>query len=513
MNDKTLKNKVQTSLGQSLTSIYISLIMFGLPLVVTRGYNNITETKSAFFIILTILFLIVIFIWQGLELIKKKNSIKFECSVLDLSTIVFAMAIFVSSVLSVYQDNVWFGQNSRFQGAIVVFLYVLLYFVISRNYPNRQTFLNYSIIAFSLVCIFGVLNCFGIDLFGFHSNIPDDFKKIFISTIGNINFYSAYCCLLLPLLICGYCLTKTNLSKTIYAISLVIGSFGLMVTGSESFVVGFAVAIIIMSFFMLKNKEILKKYFLSLILILVSALVYRVIYAFADVKFVEISLFLSFVTHPVMLLLLLAICFCCYYSINKNERAVNVIKKVYVIAVITLIVGIIVCFVISNTIGFSPLDKYFKITFYWGTYRGGIWAQCIELIKDFSIKEKFFGIGPESLRYIFNSSAIFANETIDQAHNEYLNYLLTTGLFGLSSYLFMIFSVCVVVLKMLKNNTLAIGVFSSLVAYWIQGLFNLTQPFTTPIMYVYIAIIGGLVYSNGNRHKKCFNIKKYKREM
>ena len=85
-------------------------------------------------------------------------------------------------------------------------------------------------------------------------------------------------------------MTVGTLSNVIYTTVLIVGSFGMMVTGSESFVVGFTIAVIIIPFFMFKRVELLKKFFIGIIIIFSSTLVYRLIYEIAPVKNIKISL-------------------------------------------------------------------------------------------------------------------------------------------------------------------------------------------------------------------------------
>ena len=184
-------------------------------------------------------------------------------------------------------------------------------------------------------------------------------------------------------------------------------------------------------------------------------------------------------------------------------------RKGYITLLIVALISVGIAFALSNTVGLGGLDSYFRITDGWGTNRGLIWKQCLEAYSDFSFSEKLFGIGPESLYHIVEMVDIFEGRSIDQAHNEYLQYLITTGAFGLLSYLSVIASVIFVVIKNLRTNTLAVGVFAALVSYWMQASVNIAQPFTTPIMYLYIAIIGGIYFLQRNNEE---NILKYSSE-
>lgn len=116
---------------QSITKIYLCLIITGLPLIVTDGYYNITETKAFYYASLSfcLIFISMINIFSG-------KSINLKCNFLDATFGCFGMFCVLSAVFSKYQSDVWLGTESRYQGAVMIVLYILVYFVVSRNYEQ-----------------------------------------------------------------------------------------------------------------------------------------------------------------------------------------------------------------------------------------------------------------------------------------------------------------------------------------------------------------------------------------
>lgn len=481
-----------------LTNTYLNLVMLGLPIVITDGYFNITETKSAYFISISCLFVMLSLILSLVTQIRYKNDIrsKIKISELDLAMLLFLFFYLVSAMLSAYKYDVWIGANSRYQGALTVFLYGLVYFVVSRNYNFSHTFLWCSLIAFSIVCIIGVLNCFDISVFRFYEAMDQRYKKTYISTIGNINFYSSYICLIFPMIVCGFCQTKKRISQIAYTIFLIIGSFGMMVTSSDSFSLGFGISMLIIPLFMFNDIEKIKKYFLAVIIIIINSQVFKFIYNLTADKNIVLSKTLDYFVHPLVMAALCIISSLFLYLLYKRSDLLRLYKNTYISLLLVLLLFVIACFIWSNTVGIGRLDNIFKITSEWGTYRGGIWRQMLELYKSFDIREKFFGIGPESIYNLSHPLEIHGNKNLDQAHNEYLQYLLTIGMFGLLSYITLIITTAVMVLRKIKDNNLAVSLLVSLIAYWAQAAVNIAQPFTTPIMFVFVACIGGMLYDD-----------------
>ena len=494
---------------KTATEYYLSMVFLVLPLIMTNSYYNITETKSVTFHIVSYVYLLIAAIFYAVRLCTAKNKMKdkevqktkrHKLCLLDICMLSFAFFVLVSAVFSEFSESAWLGISARYQGALTIVVYVLLYFVISRNFCNCDALLRFAAVAFIAVCLLAVGNNFNIDIFGVYSELSAQNKASYISTIGNINFYSSYICLLLPLVVCGFCNAKEKYGKIVYTIALVVGAWGMLLTASESFMIGFFVAAAIIPLFLYNNQEILKKYLQSLIIIAISCQFLRIVYWIVEKLHgkvnVQLSGLLKLWLHPLVWTILLVLCVGGLLLIKANKSFL-VIKKVHIAVLICGAAVVLLSFFIVNVFLYDKdvalLGKLFKITPEWGNYRGEIWQQCIRLYKEFNVFDKLFGIGPESLQNITQSSEIFGGRVMDQAHNEYLHLLLTTGVFGLLSYLSVIFATCYTVAKKLKDEPVAVGVFAGLAAYWVQATVNIAQPFSTPIMFLYIAMLGGLL--------------------
>ncbi len=476
---------------------FLIAVMFGLPLIVTDGFYNITETKYVYYILAAIFFLVPSFSYIIKNWDKAKNQGSLPLDSKDMTTVdwsvsAFGICVVLSSLFSSYPLDSWLGTSARYQGVLTVIIYILVYFLVSRNYGTIQYFLFFAVGAFCIVSLLGVLNCFDIDIFGFYLKLTSNYKTSYISTIGNINFYSSYFCLLFPLVICGYSITKKTVSRIIYSLALVIGTFGMMVTASESFALGLAVSLFIIPIFFFSERKKLVYYLQSVVIIIVASQAYKFIYDRAEITNVPLSKAISFFLKPEISAVAFILCLAVYIFLNLFPGKMKLFKKAYIVFLILLTCFIGICFLIANTRGLGKFDEYFEITSEWGTYRGKIWHFCLEEFKNYSFKEILFGIGPESLHNLSSQGELFAGKVVDQAHNEYIQYLMTTGVLGVLSYIAVILATGITVIVKLRNSTLAVGIFASLVAYWIQAAVNIAQPFTTPIMFLYIACIGGM---------------------
>jgi hypothetical protein len=157
--------------------------------------------------------------------------------------------LFVVSVggalLSRYPDDVFWGQNNRYQGLLTLFAYALVVLVLSRRkvdlrWPERALALGAA-----LVGLLGLLNHFGADPLGFTENLRKSDQGRFLSTIGNADFYGSYLVMAFPATLGVFLHAKTLRGGVLSGLALVCVSFGALVAGSDSAALGlFAGAVV-----------------------------------------------------------------------------------------------------------------------------------------------------------------------------------------------------------------------------------------------------------------------------
>lgn len=455
-----------------------------------NGYYNIMETKSLFFVSLSLLFVIV-FMFSIIYLftVAKQRPEPFHFMFVDVAMFMFGMINLVSAIFSKYQDDVWFGQRSRLQGAIVILLYVVVYFIVSNHMDEDNTYIKLLVVAFEIVVLIGILNSFGIDLLGIYKELDSTSKKYYISTVGNINFYSSYVCLCLPICMTGFCTTKETNSRRFYTVALAVLGMAIGFNGSDSFVIGLVVALIAMFFFFANDLEKIQRYSKGIVLVFAIAKIFSMVYQRFGAGYYFISFFTRvLLSWPILLILITFFLLVGFWG-SKDKKYMTWIRRVVIIFMIGVAAFFVFCFIYANVKSLGRFDVLFKFTDTWGTYRGVIYRRFIELFGTFTIKEKLIGIGPEA---VVNIAGMLGDEVIDQAHCEYLQVLMTTGILGLGIYLSIIIGVVVIAIKYLKHNDKAVAFCVAIMAYFSQGLVNIAQPFSTPLVYLHIAIIVGL---------------------
>ena len=122
----------------------------------------------------------------------------------------------------------------------------------------------------------------------------------------------------------------------------------------------------------------------------------------------------------------------------------------------------------------------------WGTNRGYIWRNAMECFQQFPVMKKAIGFGPDTFGIVLlnKTAGNRYGQTFDNAHNEYLHYLITVGFAGLTAYLVFLFSFAVRVIRRAGENQYIAAAFFAVLCYSAQAFVNLNLPIATPIMWM-----------------------------
>lgn len=130
----------------------------------------------------------------------------------------------------------------------------------------------------------------------------------------------------------------------------------------------------------------------------------------------------------------------------------------------------------------------------WGTHRGYIWKIGLECYGKQPLIHKIFGYGPDTFGVMILSSGRYAeslakyNEYFDSAHNEYLQYFITMGPFGLASYVLILVGAGIQMVKNAIKDSYVMAILFAMICYAVQAVVNISIPITTPVFIVLIAV-------------------------
>lgn len=347
----------------------------------------------------------------------------------DIPIGLFVLSQFVSTLFSMDPIVSWFGYYSRFNGGMLsVICYTLLFYAFVSNIPKEfGKKLLFSLLgSAAVVSIYGVLQHLGIDK---HIWVQDVQARVF-STLGQPNWLAAYLVALLPVVLT---LSVNAASRSKRFISAVVLSallfLTLLYTKSRSGLVAFMVVDGIF-WLLLALKKIQWKHIRIPLVTLHMFFVMSILVTGIGVPAVDKWITIEGVKNQL---------------VKTNQPTPQVAP--------------VVAGPVLETGGTES-----------GVIRKYVWQAAINVWKA-NPKNMLIGTGTETFAFAFYQyKPIGHNLTSEwdflynKAHNEYLNFLATTGLFGLVSYLALIGSVILWAVQYARKTALVINVKKQLIA-------------------------------------------------
>jgi len=110
---------------------------------------------------------------------------------------------------------------------------------------------------------------------------------------------------------------------------------------------------------------------------------------------------------------------------------------------------------------------------------------------------RIFGTGEASFRFIIaavtvQQDATYYSKILDSAHNELLHYMITIGVLGLVNYILIIGHLLKRVFTNEDNTSIQYALGLAVLCYFMQSIFNIAQPITTPLLFIVLAVLSSV---------------------
>ena len=525
--DKRKNSKSDSALLSHTIDIFTFLILCLFPLFVMDRYYNILQAKYYFYIGSVVLLVVAVIFAGCIEHNKleqyftsfKWNEFIRKFSVTDVALLVFLIIAGISTISSDYVYESFWGNEGRYSGLFLLCLYGVAYFCVTRFGKLKTWYLDAFLIANLLVCIFGITDYFKMDLLHFKVGMLEEQKFMFTSTIGNINTYTALVGMVTAVSAVLFATENKGKKQCFYFASLVISFFALVMGISDNAYLSLAALFGLLPLYLFKDKKGVKSYLMMLAAFFSVIQCIDWINAGMGDRVLGIdSAFNIIVKYDGLLsivILLWVICIIVYGLDYANTKKKNqdadihihdsegdekkwtgggVLRIIWLAIVIICILGVGYALfdvnVQGNTERYGALGGYLLFNDDWGTHRGYIWRNAMECFEQFPMMKKVFGFGPDTFGIVLldKTQGNIYGQIFDNAHNEYLHYLITVGITGLIAYLAFIISFIVRVIREAGKNQYIVAAFFAVICYSTQAFVNLNLPIATPIMWMFLML-------------------------
>jgi putative inorganic carbon (hco3(-)) transporter len=455
-----------------------------------------------------------------LKMISQKSLI-ISRTPLDIPLLLFLGANIISTIFSIDQHTSIWGYYSRSNGGLLsIVAYTLLYFAFVSNMTKEQALkiLRAGIISGVLISIWAIMEHFGVSLscvilrgeLTANCWVQDVQARVF-ATLGQPNWLAAYLAMLIfPAIY--FAITSTN-KKTfmLYTLYSIIIYLAFTFTFSRGGTLGFLAGLFVLITLLLLSPIFpeLKKNWLKNLLGFLTWIGIACGFGYQDLRNQN---YLSFIGR----IIFFSITFIAGVLFNYRSSLLKGLKLLP-IKPLLLIIG---SFLIVNLLFGSALIDFKLLQQFSPPPRPGIaqvgtqlesggtesgkirlivWKGAIEIFKHYPI----FGSGVETFAYSYYKYRPVEHNLVSEwdflynkAHNEYLNYLATTGVIGFSTYLLLITTFVVwCILRSIKNKVslteflLILSLLTSYISYLVQNIFSFSVVIIALFFFLFPAIV------------------------
>lgn len=404
---------------------------------------------------------------------KKRNLI-------DISIASFVLIALISTLFSKYKTDAFWGHYGWAVGSLYIFTLGVMYYFVSRNMQWKSWM--YGVITGSATAVFlwAITDECYMDIFGMHMGIEKETAYNYLASIGNNNWFSGYWAMILPFFFFG--LRKGPVWRNVLVgAGLFIAIFAGVNCRADSLFLGLGVILGISLLRAIGERE--KSVFTGLAWMItgvamgaskgIRSYIHMIEIDEISLKVMNSRIWMILFVVGVILMLL------------PNMKGKKYIRLGLLIAGI----AVVLAGVYAQAQQFGPT---------WGTLRGDTWMVSVRAFGKGTFLEKIFGIGPDCFGHVYYE--LTGSDWFRNAHNEYLQYLITMGIAGVISY------VMIYVAALREGVRSEVGVteeelplkficFSGIMAYGAQAVVNNPQALNGAIFFTLLAILRGVDYT------------------
>ena len=540
------------------------------PLIFDDFFFNINRFKFGVFAVSAYAGLIVFLLLCAARRRALAGEIRqpFSLSAADWGMGAFAVLAAASTILSDDAFSALTGDEGRLCGLVFILALAAMHVIVSRAQNADAWAAGGLLISGSLCALLGVLNFFKIDPFGFYPRLNQKSVDGFISTIGNVDFFSAFLCLFLPAAVAAF-MRGGRWVRRLSVFPILLGTGAVIAARADGALIALASAILtalclgalplpapsesrqrsdsaaprleanLAESAPCSEENDVPSRFRRTLSSLAASLHGKATGADEEKKLhpqreararmclalacLMAGLFLvgaatrlwpdatlslkdhacaRLAAHPLLFAALSLLLAAAAYGLlhTRREKPVFPAPRTFLLTLLACAIVALAAaaalflfytYVDTDT-KLTGMLKLFRFRDKWGTNRGGVWVRCMKLFAQSDWRVKLFGFGPDLLKKPLADAygaeiAAYCNLSFNNAHNEYIQYLLTHGALGLTAYLTFAVGACASLFRRARKSAAAAGLLAGALAYLLHAAVNVNQPITTPLLFLFLS--------------------------
>ena len=530
-----------------IVGLWVMAMFTIFPLIYNDFYFDILQTKYYTVLTLSIIMILALIVICGFaggfknffDKLKSKGFalwFKEEFSIWDICIMIFwLMSALSTAFAGRFIMEAITGDNGRYSGLLLISIYVILYFTVSRMFSFGKVYFTVFLAVSIPVCLFGYTDYFNMDILGFKEKISPEQWPIFTSTIGNINTYTAV--LAFYIAIAGTLFITTpfksdngrgeSIGKIVFYYVIMFMNFIALAMGtSDNGYLTLAAFFGLVPFVAFRTMEGVRRFILTIFTYLLGIKIIQLINIRYAGKVLGISGLYDFISdfkYLDLIIVALAIVVIIMYVLEyrkkekrrDNEALLRSLRYIWLAILVIIFAAIVFMGMKINsdvTVAkekYGALADYFVFNDSWGTFRGYIWRAAVEEYMKFPLLHKIFGSGPDTFGLYIGllrneEMTSVTGQFFDATHNEYIQFLFTLGPIATIAYILALILPSVEALRTrlfyLRDNTMLPYLYACAIAvicYATQAVVNLNLPVVTPFLWIFLSIMVAILRDKG----------------
>ncbi len=484
-----------------LVTAYLLLLFVVYPFYMKEGYLEIGKAKYSFWIRISLSTAAVLLLFFVIQLIRELKERSLHLQATDVSILVFAGTLLITYVLAVDRKEALFGTEGWNMGFALYGVLCLLYLMIRLLWWPDKWILYHALFASGVIFLLGILDRFSVYLIPLEIRNPG-----FLSTLGNINWFTGYLVIFTAVSASLFLLSEEKGMSAFSAIIALLGFTAGFGQGSSSVFLFFAG--LFSSLFWLASYE--KKRMPRLMILwgmwCLSAQIIRLMrmlipdgYQYdtenlcGDFTGGSLTIYLFIVGG----LLLGAVSI----LMKRKEQTGRWIRRGLGFFGGILAAGAAVMMLYSYLCvskGMELSELYDRLPWgddSWGNGRGMTYRAAIMLLTQMTPLQKLVGVGQDCFfAYAYSIPQVadelwlyFGNERLTNAHNEILTMLVNHGIIGTVSYL-SIFITYLYKTSKQSQNPYSISIAVAVICYLVHNMVSFANVLNLPFLIILLAM-------------------------
>ncbi len=515
-------------IGQGILSVYFVVVSVIYPYYAPGGYLRIGEAKYAFFLYVTLAALAAMFMAVIYAVIRRPELVAVYyrgMSVTDWFAYGYFVAVMLSYLCSAHKEEALLGAEGWHMGAVMQMIFVLLYFFFSRYFVCSLKWLAVWLTAAAGVFLLGILNRYSIYPFVMEGQTP-----LFISTLGNINWFCGYWSVTAPIGMALYWSCKRRWQRAAAGCYSLLAVLAGIVQGSESAYLVFAAVYAVLWLFSIHSVERFLRWVELCMIFAAGCQLGRFLRCLPgfDLNYGSAAdggspSVMDRLTGGNVTLWMFCILLVCYVMLRlwiwrkgaadgkmlRTSSAGRGRRAGCAVAAAALL-GIgaygLSC---ADGLWYDGEDSGRIIIFDedWGNGRGAAWICAIEAFRSLDTLHRAVGVGPDCFAaYIYGEPVLaerlvegFGSERLTNAHNEALSRLINVGVCGFVCYAGFVGSALIRYSRRADGQILLYACAMGILAYTVHNVVSFQQVLSTPFFFILSGMGEGLLREGKER--------------